>query len=72
MQISGQIKEEKDTTEGNFALRERSFGSFTRSIPLPVQIKPEEARARYRNGLLEITLPKVDAPKGHILNFETE
>ncbi|HAF16982.1 MAG: Hsp20/alpha crystallin family protein [Thermacetogeniaceae bacterium] len=72
VQISGQIKEEKDTTEGNFELRERSFGSFTRSIPLPVQIKPEEARARYRNGLLEITLPKVDAPKGHILNIETE
>jgi HSP20 family protein len=72
VQISGQIKEEKDTTEGNFELKERSFGSFTRSIPLPVQIKPEEAKARYRNGLLEITLPKVEAPKGHILNIETE
>ena len=72
VRISGEIKEEKDTTEGNFELKERSYGSFTRSIPLPVQIKPEEAKARYRNGLLEITLPKVEAPKGHILDIETE
>lgn len=72
VQISGQITEEKETTEGNFELRERSYGSFTRSIPLPVQIKPEEARARFKNGLLEITLPKVEAPKGRILDIETD
>jgi len=42
------------------------------TIPLPVQVKPEEARARFKNGLLEITLPKVEAPKGRILDIETD
>ena len=72
VRISGEIKEEKDTKEGNFELRERSYGSFSRTIPLPVQIKPEEAKARYKNGVLEIILPKVEAPKGRILDIEIE
>lgn len=72
VQISGRITEEKDTTEGNFELKERSYGSFTRSIPLPAQVKPEEAKARCRNGVLEITLPKVETPKGHTLRIETD
>ncbi|HBI26887.1 MAG TPA: Hsp20/alpha crystallin family protein, partial [Peptococcaceae bacterium] len=30
------------------------------------------ARAKFQNGVLEITLPKVEAPTGHILDIETE
>ena len=72
VQIGGEIQEEKDKTEGNFQLKERSFGTFSRSIPLPAQIKPDEASARYKDGVLEITLPKVEIPKGRILNIETD
>lgn len=72
VQIGGKIEEEKDTTEENFKLKERSFGSFTRSIPLPAQIKPEEASARYKNGVLEITLPKEEVDQGRTLSIEIE
>jgi HSP20 family protein len=70
--LGGKVQQEKDTTEGDFQVKERSFGTFSRSIPLPTQIKPEEARAKFKNGVLEITLPKVDAPAGRILDIETE
>ena len=70
--LKGKVQEEKEATQGDFQVKERSFGTFSRSIPLPAQIKTEEARAKFKNGVLEITLPKVEAPTGHILDIETE
>lgn len=72
VQLGGKIQEESDTTQGDFQVKERSFGTFSRSIPLPAQIKPEEARAKFKNGVLEITLPKVEVPAGRILDIDTE
>ncbi|SRR5579875_19965 len=37
---------------------ERTFGSFVRVVPLPCEIDTEHVKARYKNGLLRITLPK--------------
>jgi HSP20 family protein len=70
--IGGEVQEEKDLKDGEFQVKERSFGSFSRTIPLPTQIKPEEARATFKNGVLEIILPKVEVPKGRILEIETD
>lgn len=70
--IGGKIQDEKDLQDGDFQVQERSYGSFSRSIPLSAQVIPEQARATFKNGVLEITLPKVDAPKGRILEIETD
>jgi HSP20 family protein len=42
---------------------ERFYGSFSRTIPLPVEVKPENARAEYKDGILSITVPKVESSK---------
>lgn len=49
----------------HFVAQECWWGSFSRSIILPVEVKGEEAVATFHNGLLRITLPKV-VPKAHI------
>lgn len=56
--ISAHNKQEKEEKEGeNFVRRERSYGSFIRSFNL-AGIRTEEISANYRNGLLELELPK--------------
>ncbi|MCX7568855.1 Hsp20/alpha crystallin family protein [Tumebacillus sp. DT12] len=46
-----------------FYLDERFRGSFERTVSLPVRVRPQQARAQYKNGLLEIRIIK-DTRKG--------
>jgi HSP20 family protein len=58
--LSGErIDEHKDEREG-FYQSERSYGRFYRSICLPQGVDPEQAKASFSNGVLEVTMP---APK---------
>ncbi len=50
--------EEKDAG-GNFIRRERRYGSFSRSFDIS-NIKADEIKAEYKNGILELALPKID------------
>ena len=45
-------------SERQGCVRERRFGSFLRSFTLPVTVNPDQAEARFKNGVLSITLPK--------------
>jgi HSP20 family protein len=56
------IKGERKPLEGREFLRqERSYGTFQRAFTLGVPIEQSAVKARYRDGLLEITLPKAEA-----------
>lgn len=61
--ISGEKKEERkeEDKERNYYYCERSFGSFSRTIELPEGIKGDAVKANYKNGVLEIELPKDEA-----------
>lgn len=62
---SKQIKEERSDGDGrrSYIRSERRYGSFTRSFRLPTPIVPDKAKASYRNGVLEIHLPKAEEAK---------
>jgi HSP20 family protein len=60
--IKGETKEEKEIKEDQYHLRERRFGTFSRSITLP-KIKAEAIEARYEAGVLTLKLPKVEEAK---------
>jgi HSP20 family protein len=56
--IRGEKREEKsEETEGGWQISERSFGSFVRTIPLPVEVDEDKASAQFKNGVLTVTLP---------------
>jgi HSP20 family protein len=59
--LKGERKYEKETKEENYHRMERSFGSFTRSFALPENVDQDKINASYKKGVLEVTLPKVEA-----------
>ncbi len=56
--ISGEKKEEKESREKGYFMKERSYGSFTRSIPLYTDVEAEKIDAHFKKGVLTIKLPK--------------
>ncbi|HUJ79624.1 MAG TPA: Hsp20/alpha crystallin family protein [Nitrospiria bacterium] len=61
--ISGERKEETEKREKGYYYSERSYGSFTRSIQLPAEVKTDKASATFKDGVLEIRLPKTEQAK---------
>lgn len=51
-----------ETNEKNFHRKERVFGSITRSIKLPTNTDTDNVKAKFEQGLLELTFPKTDHP----------
>jgi len=61
--IKGERKIEKEEKEKNYVRVERNYGSFYRSFDIGVSVKADEIKASYKDGVLEITLPKTEAKK---------
>ena len=62
--ISGERKEKKEEKREGYYRSERSYGSFYRVIPLPEGAITEQAKANFRDGVLEITMPVPPKSKG--------
>ena len=56
--IKGEKKEEKEDKGKDYYRMERSYGSFSRTIPLPVEVETDKVEAKFKKGVLSITLPK--------------
>ncbi|HSF31619.1 MAG TPA: Hsp20/alpha crystallin family protein [Candidatus Tectomicrobia bacterium] len=59
--IKGERKYEDEVKEGNYHRRERAYGPFQRSFMLPTTVDQEKVKASYKDGILELRLPKVQA-----------
>ncbi|NLM26600.1 MAG: Hsp20/alpha crystallin family protein [Clostridiaceae bacterium] len=63
IRLSGQSKRDKEYKDENIYRTERYYGSFSRTIPLPMEVKTEQASAEYKDGILSITVPKAEPSK---------
>lgn len=61
--IKGEKREEKEEKGQECYYAERSFGSFSRVVPLPAEVEPGRAEATFSKGVLTITMPKVAQKK---------
>jgi len=61
--IKGETHEEKNVEEKQYHLHERRYGSFSRSINLPVTVDADNVEATHENGVLTLRLPKSEAVK---------
>lgn len=68
--IKGEAKKEEEIKEENYYACERSYGSFTRTIALPTEVDSEKAKATFKNGVLEIVLPKKEEAKPKEIKVE--
>ncbi|KAL6070986.1 Heat shock 70 kDa protein 1A [Balamuthia mandrillaris] len=63
--IRGERKHETKEENEKYHRVERSYGTFQRTMSLPQGVDPTAIEANYKDGVLELTIPKPEPPKGH-------
>jgi len=61
--IKGEKKKEEEIKEKDYYRCERSYGSFARTLELPSTVKADQVSASFKNGVLEIRMPKTEEAK---------
>ena len=61
--LSGERKYENETEKKNYHRIERAYGKFERSFRLPREVDAGNIKANYKNGVLTVHIPKVEAVK---------
>ncbi len=64
LELTWERKLEKQEKEEGWYLRERTYGSMSRTIALPQDVAEEGASASFKNGVLEVRLKKLNIEKG--------
>ncbi|MDQ7819090.1 MAG: Hsp20/alpha crystallin family protein [Armatimonadota bacterium] len=68
--IKGEARAEQEERGRNYYRRELRYGSFLRTLPLPAEVQGDKARASYRNGILEIRVPKSERARPRAVKVE--
>ncbi len=68
--IKGQTRHEEKEEKGEYYRCEISRGAFSRTVALPAPVDPDRANANFKDGILEITLPKVEKAKRRTLKLD--
>jgi HSP20 family protein len=70
--ISGERKSETKEEKEGLTRSEFYYGRFERVIPLPAQVQGTEAKAEYKDGILSLTLPKVEVERPSAVKVEVK
>jgi HSP20 family protein len=61
--IKGEKKQEEEVKKAGYYRSERSYGSFVRTLELPREVQTDKVKAAFKNGILEVRLPKTEEAK---------
>jgi HSP20 family protein len=70
--ISGERKSETEEKNDAFYRCEREYGSFYRAVPLPDGVKPEDVKATFSDGVLEVSVPLPAKPEAKVRKIEIQ
>jgi HSP20 family protein len=70
--IQGEKQQEQNEDEENYFRVERVYGKFMRSFALPQRVKADQVKAKFKEGILHITIPKAEEAKPRKVNIEIE
>lgn len=68
--IKGSTRHEEKEEKGDFYRHEISTGAFCRSVALPSEVDGSRAKASFKDGMLELTLPKVEQSRRHSVKVD--
>ena len=68
--IKGSTRREEKEEKGNYYRCEISRGSFAHTVSLPVEVDDSKAKAIFKDGLLEISVPKKEKAKRHSITVQ--
>ena len=63
LNLSGEKKASNETKDRNFYRKERSYGRFSRSVPVPTGVMLDKIEAEYEQGVLTVKIPKTEEAK---------
>ena len=69
--LRGKYKHEEKQEEGDYYFCETSSGEFSRTVPLPTEVDGTKAKAVYKDGMIELTLPKLEAAQRRKIDIQT-
>lgn len=70
--IKGEKKKEEEIKEENYYRSERSYGSFVRTLDLPKEVHADKVKATFKNGVLEVRMPKTEEAKAKEIKVKVE
>ena len=70
--IKGEKKKEENIKEENYYRAERSYGSFLRTLELPNEVRADKVKASFKNGILEVRMPKTEEAKAKEVKVKVE
>jgi HSP20 family protein len=68
--ISGEKKRESETKQESQFRAERYYGKFSRSLTLPSSVDPSKVEATYRDGVLDISVPKSEEARARSIKIQ--
>ncbi|RJX18042.1 MAG: Hsp20/alpha crystallin family protein [Ammonifex sp.] len=70
--IQGKTSREEEVEGKDYYRSERAYGSFSRTVPLPVMVDREKAKASFKDGVLQIVIPKTKGARAHQVEIKPE
>lgn len=70
--VQGEIERDREAKKEDYYCCERVSGKYSRTISLPVEVDEQNIKAKFKNGILEIIMPKKLEKKAREITIETE